>query len=249
MKKGQAGLTLVELLVAMALIGIVFAMVSNWQVSTLSISTRTNAMSQRLTELNDVTGYVGDRVRSAITVRTGGFTVNAASASNSGQCDATTPCLAVLVRVEEAESSGAGVVYKRSFLRLIYRVESRSTWSATDQDKVANAWADNADNKIVILREYRERCAIGADPSDPDCSAFVNNFSKVSTFAGLNRYLVADHLTSVNQAGGTITPFAYNTATKTITLAFQSKQRVQNRVEYMPTDGPYSLQVQARNVP
>ncbi|WP_034385480.1 type II secretion system protein J [Deinococcus sp. YIM 77859] len=249
MKRRDAGLTLVELLVAMAIIGIVFALVTNWQTSTLSISTRTNALSQRLSELNDVTGYVGDRVRSALAVRTSGFTVNAASAPNSGLCDTVTPCLAVLVPVEEAEVSGSAVVYKQSFLQLIYRMEPRSTWPATDEDKVPDSWADNAANNVMILREYYARCTV---TTTNDCSAFKTAFSTTTAFSGMNRYLVSDYLTSVDSSGSAITPFTYSyDATKhvgMVTLKFQGKQQVRGTTSFTPPTGPYTLTVQARNV-
>lgn len=244
MKRRETGFTLVELLVAMAILGIIFMLVTNWQVSTLNISARTNALSLRLSELNDVTGYVGDRVRSALEVRTSGFTVNKGSAPNGGQCDTVTPCLAVLVPVEEADVSGPALVYKQSFLQLIYRMEPRSTWSASDEDKVPDTWADNAANNVMLLREYYARCTLTVT----ECR---NTFRNTTDFSGMNRYLVSDYLTSVDQSGGTITPFDAvfdeKKKTGTVTLRFQGKQNVRGTTYFIPPTGPYTLTVQARN--
>lgn len=243
MRGARAGLTLVELLVAMSLMGIIFALVTNWQTSTLSVSARTNALSQRLGELNDVTGYVGDRVRSALAVRTSGFTVN------GGGCDATTPCLAVLVPEDRAEASGGSVVYNRQYLQLVYRVEPRSGWAATDPDKVADSWADDPANRVVILREYRARCV---PTPTANCAPFLAGFKTTGAFVDMTPSLVADLLTSRDQAGGTITPFGYTydpvARTGVVSLAFQGKHRARGITTFTPTTGPYTLQMLARNV-
>jgi len=220
-KRQQAGLTLIELLVAMALIGIVFAMITNWQVSTLNISTRTNAVSQRLSDLNDVTGYVGDRVRSGVKIETspgtGTFTVNGQT------CDATSPCLAVLVP-EEVTASGSTTIWYRT---LIYRLDPRS--EILPLDGVADSWA--TDN-VRVLREYR-----GSVVSSPTL-----------TFSSLQPYLVTDYLTPANELGSGVVPFAYDATTKSVKLAFQTKQQVRGQTQFTPAT-PYTLTVQARNVP
>uniref|UniRef100_UPI002869D02F PulJ/GspJ family protein n=1 Tax=Deinococcus sp. TaxID=47478 RepID=UPI002869D02F len=61
----QEGLTLVEILVAMAILGIILVLITNWQTQTLQITTKTNNLATQTAELNDLTGYIGDRVRSA----------------------------------------------------------------------------------------------------------------------------------------------------------------------------------------
>lgn len=268
-QQAQAGLTLVELLVAMALIGIVFAMITNWQVSTLNISMRTNATSQRLSDLNDVTGYVGDRVRSGIYLRTTGFTVNSASAYSSGACNTTTPCLAVLVpetdpnigKVTAAkvtsgtttlinEISSTGVRYRYH----LYRLEPRSSLSA--DDKPGDSWADN---NTQVLIEYRGRgpatgvlasvCPSEEEKLTPtDCTDVMTKFVSETAFKGLIPYLVADYLTPADELGSGVAPFAYDATTKSVTLAFQTKQQVRGQTQLTPAT-PYTLTVQARNVP
>lgn len=245
--KRTDGLTLVEILVAMAILGIVLALVTNWQTQTLQLTTKTGVLAQQLADLNDLTGYVGDRVRSATQMRLTGLTVNAASAQNAGKCDSTTPCLAVLV--PEQEVSGATIT--RRWLRLVFRVESRALWSNSDVDKVPDTWADTAANKVVIIREYRETCTVTISPPN-DCVPFKSSFSG-AVFSGMNTALVADNLTSVDQAGAVITPFVFKPSSSTsipsntLTLKIQSKKTVRGTTSFTPGDGPYTLDVQARN--
>ncbi|MBB5233829.1 PulJ/GspJ family protein [Deinococcus budaensis] len=241
----QSGLTLVELLVAMALIGIVFAMITNWQVSTLNISTRTNATSQRLSDLTDVTGYVGDRVRSALRVRvaTSGLTVNGTA------CSADRPCLAVVL----PENTASGVITRYNLY--VYRIDPRSLVNA--DDKSADTWAES---NVAVLREYRSENS-GSSPSncvpaatatfETDTSApcaAMRNLASASTLSSFGTYLVADYLTPADELGSGVAPFAYDATTKSVTLAFQTKQQVRGQTQLTPAT-PYTLTVQARNVP
>lgn len=275
-EQAQQGLTLVEMLVAMAIMGIVFVLVTNWQVSTLSISTRTNAMSQRLTDLTDATGYVGDRVRAAIAVRDGGFTVNASSATaatNSGKCDAVTPCLALLMPESDEELKGSADLSTSSgstnigpfrttgvrYRVYVYRMEPRSILNA--DDRADDAWADNATNKVMVLREYRgvkassgvtstvcpEAETTAAGSATVSCNAMASHFLTTNAFSGLQPFLVTDHLSLTNASGTAITPFSWSSGTRTITLQFQTKQSVRGNVTFLPAT-PYTLKVQARNV-
>lgn len=272
----ERGLTLVELLIAMAIMGIVFVLVTNWQVSTLGISTRTNAMSQRLTDLTDATGYVGDRVRAAIAVRDGGFTVNAGSATattNSGKCDAVTPCLALLIPESDEELKGSANLSASSgstkigplrttgvrYRVYVYRMEPRSILNV--DDRMDDAWADNAANKVMVLREYRgvkassgvtstvcpEAETTAAGSGTTSCDAVASHFLTASAFSGLQPFLVTDHLSLTNASGTALTPFAWDAGSRTITLQVQTKQSVRGNVSFLPST-PYTLKVQARNV-
>lgn len=221
----------------MALIGIIFALITNWQASTLSISTRTNAMSQRLSDLNDVTGYVGDRVRSALRVRAAisGLSVN------SKVCSADFPCLAVALPKVDA-SSGQTTGYTT----YVYRIEERS--GVSSEDKVSDAWAET---NTRVLREYRSPASISTDCTDitsASCAAVLGNLSTTSSFSSFQPYLVADYLTPADGLGSGVAPFVYDATTKAVTFAFQSKQQVRGQTQLIPST-PYTLTVQARNVP
>lgn len=253
------GLTLVEVLVAMGLLGIVLLLVTDWQTQTLTLTARTNAQADQLAELNDLSGYLGDRIRSAAQVRLSGFTVNAASAVNNGKCDTTTPCVAVLSLEEDADPSTSPPTITRRWLRLVYRVEPRATW--TGADKVPDTWADDPDNAVRVLREYRDSCT---EVSGGTCSvtggspaitvaAYRAAFTGAA-FSGMSPALVADYLTAVDQAGTAIVPFALTAAqpvgaANPVILTFQSVRNVRGTVAYTPGAGAYRLSVQARNVP
>lgn len=248
----QAGLTLVEVLVAMAILGIILMLVTNWQTQTLQITARTTTLAEQLAELNDLSGYLGDRVRSASQLRLTGLTVNAASAVNAGKCDTTTPCLAALAMDERVDTSTSPATVTRRWLRLVYRVEPRSTWVGAD--KVPNDWADNAANKVVILREYRDTCT---ETGSGTCSGSTPPLTVASfkasfldaAFSGMSPGLVADNLSSVDQDGLAIVPFTFTPASTTVRLTFQSRRSVRGVTTSAPGAAPYTLDVQARNVP
>ncbi|WP_165795169.1 PulJ/GspJ family protein [Deinococcus koreensis] len=243
--KFQSGLTLVEVLVAMAILGIILVLITNWQMQTLQLTTKTNAGAEQLVELNDLSGYIGDRVRSASSVRRTGLTVNAASAVNAGKCDTTTPCLAVLALEEKVDTSSTPPTITRKWMRLVFRMEPRATWSGAD--KVPDDWADDASNKVMILREYRDICTITTVPAQT-CEAFKASFLDAA-FSGMSPALVTDSLTSVDQSGATILPFDFTATSATVTLKFQSKRNVRGVTTFSPGAAPYTLDVQARNVP
>lgn len=255
-KQGEGGLTLVELLVAMAIMGIVFVLVTNWQVSTLSISTRTNALSQRLSDLTDVTGYVGDRVRAAVRVRAASSNSLTVNTGTGSACSTERPCLAVVL----PRPSATGEVTQYDLH--IYRVEPRSV--VNEADKVADTWAET---NVQVLREYRTHSASSpatcqATPAQFAAGSFggtsgnvsncttMHNLMNGATLAVSNThpYLVSDHFTPANELGSSTVPFQYDATTKSVKLAFQTKQQVRGQTQLTPAT-PYTLTVQARNVP
>lgn len=228
MKGHRLGLSLLELLVVLAIIGVVMTMLLNWQMNTLSVTMRTNALSRSLTDLNDVTGYIGDRVRAAKAIRTTGFTVNGKA------CDATTPCLGMLTTVEK---DGTG-----QWFYMVYRMEPRSTWRRADY--VADHWADDPANKVFVLSEYRLHCE---QITPTACDTFMNNFVTATAFSDLQPVFVTDYLSLEKSNGTAITPFEYTAGEQTVKLSFQQKRSAWGRVTFTPTPEPYTLTVRARN--
>ncbi|ASN81335.1 PulJ/GspJ family protein [Deinococcus ficus] len=262
------GFTLIEVLIAMGLLGIVLALILNWQMSTLNVSTRTNAMARSLNDLNDVTGYVGDQVRSAARVRvvTSEFTINS---SPSFACTTDYPCLLLTVPKE----TDTGVVAK--YQLVIFRMSPRSDVTNAN-DKVADSWADS---NVNVLFEFRSKdpgtstsapstCVIRETDSSGNvtyqstleassrtgCSALREDTSGVhlaslTSVSNFDRYIVSDYLAPKSELGAGNVPFAYNTTTKELTLNFRDKQRVRGTTTFLPTTGPFTMTVQARNVP
>ncbi|MFD1734759.1 type II secretion system protein J [Deinococcus malanensis] len=93
------GFTLVELLVGMAILGILMALILNLQSTTIQYSTQQTSNAQRLQAINDVAGYVGAQVRAAQNVPDG-LTINGSTCSRAG----TVPCLAVILPVVETSA-------------------------------------------------------------------------------------------------------------------------------------------------
>jgi len=232
MKRPSAGFTLLELLVALGIMGIVFGLITSWQTSTLNISTQTNSTAQQLSELNDMTGYVGDRARSALAVRMSGFTVNAASAVNGGKCEAATPCLALLLPESDPDLKGPVTMYATSstgtvgplnttgvrYRVYVYRMEPRSALAL--DDRTDDTWANTDANGVMVLREYRARTdttPMSLCPADTstaaststNCDAVAANFLTTSAFSSLYPTLVTDYLTLKDASNTAFTPFAY----------------------------------------
>lgn len=244
------GLTLVELLVAMAIMGVLFVLITHWQVSTLNLSARSNAASRSLGDLNDLSGYLGDRVRAAVRVRvaTSGLSVNSGAGS---ACSADRPCLAVVL--PEYSPSGVAVRYNL----YVYRMMPRSAVAHPD-DKVEDPWAEG---HVQVLKEYRSEdrdsapinCVLAPgetfDTAAAPACVTMRNLGSAAALSGLGSYLVADYLTPAGSLGAGHVPFAYDSATRVITLEFQHRQQVNGQTTLMPGAEPYVLQVQARNVP
>lgn len=249
-----AGFTLIELLIAMGILGVVLLLVMNWQMSTLNVSTRTNALTRSMNELNDLTGYVGDRVRSAVRVR-----VATSNLSINGKaCTVNNPCLAVVL----PEPRDDGEI--RKYNLFVYRMDPRSE---TNADFVASdSWADT---NVAVLQEHRSEdsgssilnCVVfnpgtpapvartTFEASNSPACVSMRNLASQTNLTGFGKYLVSDYLTPASDLPATQQPFAYDPASRTMTLNFRYRQRVNGAVSSMPLDGPFTLSVQARNVP
>lgn len=242
------GLTLIEILLALAIMGVVLALITSWQTSTLDLTTRTNVTGRGLTELNDLTGYVGDRVRAALRVRvaTSGLSVN----TDSGNvCSAAQPCLAVVL----PDATAAGTVTK--YVLFVYRMEPRSKVTL---DKAPDAWAEG---NVQVLREYRSgdsgstpvNCVPAAGEtfetaSGAGCAA-MRDLAGLSAVRGFQPYLVSDYLTPADSLPGGAAPFGWDAATRSVTLSVQFRQQARGRLTTLPPTQAYALNVRARNAP
>ncbi|GHF89432.1 hypothetical protein [Deinococcus ficus] len=63
----------------------------------------------------------------------------------------------------------------------------------------------------------------------------------------MQSYVVADYLTPAAELPVGKPSFAYSAGS--LTLNFQNKQQVRGITSYFPTTGPFTVTVQARNVP
>lgn len=230
----QAGFTLVELLVTMAIIGILLAVILNLQSSTISFTDKQSGLTQRLQAINDVSGYIGDRVKAAqlvpdgLSLPIGGTSTGTSACSRAG----TEPCLAVVLPVVDA-TCGLVVNWRLHAFRYV----PRSPLPANE--KVALPGLDITG--VYGLREIR----VPSGVADGTCTAPMNTVP--TTFSGTSTSgMLADNLVLPT---GTDKAFEYDPDKKIVTLRLRSVAA--NRagtLEHTPSSGPYKLQVFARNV-
>lgn len=222
------GVTLIELLVAMALMGIILAVLLQFQGSTLSLSERENSRAARLQAINDISGYLGDRVKAAQAVR------DTPACSPSG----TSPCLAVVLpKVDRT----CGVAKNWTLFRFEY--VARSTIPAAERAPAPGL----SDTGIYGLKETRTDFGTDAtfDSSCQSATAPVAPPGASSSPAGTatSGYL-ATNLTLPTNA------FEYDATKRTVTIRLRSAAYSRLKgIEYLPATTPYKLTVFARNLP
>lgn len=246
-----AGFTVVELLVGMAIISVVLLAIGSLQTLVFQAFTPLNGSANRLRDLQDASGYVGDRVRSATAVSTS-LTVNGVACATPPAAGGN-PCFALLV--PEAQQVGSTPQYSaNAYLYLAYALIPRSQLSV--DDKTVNSWADS---NTLALVEYRQNiCQPNPTPTNltgtctassppPAGSGAVSIPAAVpAALTGMSTNIILDSATT-DASSGTFVPFAYDAVTATLTLAFRLKQQERGATIYTPTDAPLQLTVKRRN--
>lgn len=227
------GFTIVELLVATAVLGILLSALIFFTTSTLRFSQIARSQSDFIQELSDVTGYIGDNIRRAALVSTDGtVSVNGNSCDIS---DTDNPCIVLVV--PEDTGAGGGLNY----LLLAYRVEPRT--ALPDAQRTDNAWADD---NTKIIREYRTTLCNGCALAAVAGGGTLNN----PNVTGATELFVLD-LLALNDDGTVLgsgdLPFRYDAATGEMTLTLRLQDRVRSQVRTYPQDAPYTLSVFRRN--
>ncbi|GAA6746649.1 PulJ/GspJ family protein [Thermus brockianus] len=128
----RKGFTLLEILVALAVLGIFTALLLAFTQGTLASNRTARLQAQLLEELKDAAGYLADNLQEAQTLL--------ASATLNGNTCAPPGCLAALV----PEAPGGSCALRA------YKLEARS--AIPDDYKAKDPWADA---NTRMLREYR----------------------------------------------------------------------------------------------
>ena len=228
------GFTLIELLVSLAVLGLLLGVIVQWQSSTLNISARTGSLSQLVAELNDASGYVGDKVRGASQLIPN-------IGVNGSPCDLfaanlASRCLALVV---PEVSAGSGSINRVMFYA--YRLMNRAG-SCCANDVTPDAWA-NANARVLV--EYRQQlcapCTTAARPflvsgADPNVVLDYATTDGMTTLFG-----------ALDASGGPCADPVCASAARTLTLQFRTKRRAGGAVSAMPPAAPLDLRVLMRN--
>jgi len=222
----RQGFSLVEVLVAIAVLGVVIGVLITVTASALTFSARAISDAERFAELRDVTGYMSDNIRRARAILTD-TTVNGARCNIA---DGLSACFALVV--PEARNSEAIDTY----LFLAYRIQPRSELGALY--KLADAWADA---NTYVIQEYRR---VICSPTTTPCSGSpAVPPTPLPTISGARPYLVLDGLAFDNLTQA----FSYDPANRKLTLTLQVKQLHRGVVHFTPQSAPQKLQVVRRN--
>jgi prepilin-type N-terminal cleavage/methylation domain-containing protein len=223
---GRAGLTLIEMLVVTAILGLLLAGLARMAVGTLQVTSLSQSQSEQLVTLKDAVGYISDQVRSSTSLFSG-LTVDNSACSHTST---SIPCFALLQPT--LDSSGNAV--SNSYELRVYRMRLRSNLSSNF--KVTNTWADS---NTYFIEEYRLSCTT--------CPS-----SSSSSVSGGSWYLVADQLTLTGPSGS-ITPFFVDipfgsTNNSRVTLRVRATSSLNGKQVYVPSSSILTAIVRSRNI-
>lgn len=234
----NAGLSLVELLISMGVLGILLVAIVSLTSSFLTYSGRVSTINDRLSELNDAAGYIATNGRRAMAVVGAGAvaggsltSIDITDGTDTFTCSvpsADGPCVGFVVPVVDRSTTASDIT---GFDLLAYRVIPLSAWA--DDPGLAEGW-NGADTPLML--EYRVSLCTGCStpPSVP------------STATAVQASMVIPDLFLEDAGGNPIAPFDVflDTAQMTIRLrAAGSGESVDTRV---PADGPLELTVVRR---
>lgn len=224
----SAGLTLVEILVTLAILGILLVLILNLQGSTVQFTSGQDSQARRLASINDISGYVGDRVKAAALVPDG-LTVDGATCSRG----AAAPCLSVVLPLVDRT---CGQVI--NWTLFAYRYVPRT--SLTAAEKAPNPILDT--NGIYGLREIR----VPSGAANGTCTAPMR--TPPASFTGTAvTGMLTDNLTLTTGHAA----FEYQVVNKVVIVRLRTVDTARGQgLQYTPalSTDPYTLRVFARNV-
>ena len=230
----RAGFTIVEILVAVLILGFVLTGLLALMTGTLNFSTVSVSTSDRLRELNDVTGYVADRVRGAIDLVPNATLPN--PQLNGELCDdeASLPCFGAVIGFDNDSDKPGFDAFQYLGFKVIPRTELGEDYKESD------AWADS---NTYVVQEYRRW--ICSDIDDEPCNGNPPEPEDYAEIFGAQPALVLDGLTLEDINGDPYRLFELEG--DTITLRFRVADHRRGTTRYTPAEGTYELTVIKRN--
>jgi prepilin-type N-terminal cleavage/methylation domain-containing protein len=225
------GLTLIELLIAMAIIGILVSAIIALSAGFLGYSRRVSAVNERLIDINDAVGYIALNGRRAMLAIGGATTVDISAGGTTFTCAnnaASGPCLALVVPIVDRNSTAADIV---GFELLAYRIVPMSAWN--DNPGLPAGW-DGANTPLLL--EYRAPLCLGC--SSPPALPSSVTADQVS--------LVISDLFLEDNAGNPITPFTVQSAQVELIIALRTRAPGSQDQVIVPADGPLVMTVTRR---
>ncbi|GGR91821.1 type II secretion system protein [Deinococcus sedimenti] len=245
------GFTIIELLVGMAILAILTAAVFSFQQSTTVFAASQNGLAQRLQTVNDISGYLGDRLRAASRIVPDGTSLPDGTAANTlKSCDlgGTSPCIALVLPVVEdsrgaqacgttpATEPGRIVGWTLNIYRYVPRADldvSLKTSTLTSLDGAAQAL-------VEIQMENPSRPVVAAG----SCGTLQPLPDATSAYTSvLGRNVITD-LAVVGSNPG----FEYDAVKKYVTMRLRTVESVNGKLVYTPSADFYTLRVNSRNV-
>lgn len=235
-QSNATGFTIVEIVIAMAIMGILLSFVVSVQSSTFKSADQLMGSAQRLSNLEQATVYMASRVQEARAISTSA-TVNGQSCNITD----TNPCF--VVQVAEYPSDGNSIT-NATYKYLVYRFIPRAALSVADRSP--NEWADS--NTYAVSQSQQVICYPDTSDLTRACDRKKVNpdFTNIMTPAQSTNQVVIDMLTKT-ASDGSFAPFAYDATKGQFTFQFRQANQQNGNVVYTPTQGPYKQIVQRRN--
>lgn len=229
----SAGLTLVELLMAMAILGILATAIFALTGGVLNFSRKTTVVNELLADLNDAAGYLAINGRGAMDVA--GATDSIRIKHDGSEFDCATgsadgACMALLVPIVNRDATASISGYE---LRA-FRIMPLSAWTA--DPGLAPGW-NGADTPLML--EYRIPLACGSPCAAPPAIPPLVTASQAS--------LVISDLYLLDNAGNEVEPFtAIGSAGTQLIFTLRLRGSGSESGRMVPADGPLSISVTRR---